>query len=85
MSVINFHLERLPHNDEGEEHVVDELLGVFITCCGSPGEMGVGVSTDECKILSTERLDVDDINLSEGNGFKASGIGAQLFCSRSVD
>lgn len=49
MSIINFHLERLPHNGEGEEHVVDELLGVFITCCGSPGEMGVGVNTDEYK------------------------------------
>lgn len=41
-SIINFHLERLPHNGEGGEHIVDELLGVFISWCGSPGEMGVG-------------------------------------------
>lgn len=50
--------------------------------------MGVGVNTDEYKFLSTERPDMgdmDDINLLESNGFKASGIGAQLLCSRSVD
>lgn len=84
-SIINFHLERLPHNGEGGEHIVDELLGVFSSWCGSPGEMGIGVNTDEYKFLSTEWLDMDDISLLEGNGVKASGIDAQLLCSRSVD